>query len=36
MSEIKVSYVSEVLGGKISRSDTCKIGLKEKGGNETP
>ena len=35
MSESKVCNVSEVLEGKVSRSDTYEIGLKEKGGNET-
>ena len=36
MPESKVSYVSEVLDGKVSRSDTCEIVLKQKWGNETP
>ena len=36
MPDGKVSYVSEVLDGKVSRSDTCEIVLKQKWGNETP
>ena len=36
MSESKVSYVSEILDGKVSRSNTCEKGLKQKGGNEIP
>ena len=36
MFECKVSYVYEVLDGMVSRSDTCEIGLTQKGAYETP
>ena len=34
MSDSKDSYVLEVLVGQVTKSDTCGICLKQKGGND--